>query len=133
MSDDGEATVAQIIAGSQEHDVQSALYGVGGKPLLLVDNTNPDVTVAALRDLLAGSGLLYERSIPVRLVRDPLQDATIAHAVTADALVMLAHSVCRPYAIISGKGALPRLSSAGCPARCGHVSRLERRLEAVAT
>ena len=37
------------------------------KPRLLIENTNPDKTVAALRDKLAAAGGLYDRGVPVRL------------------------------------------------------------------
>jgi hypothetical protein len=67
------------------------------KPLLLVDNVNPDRTVAALRDILADAGGLYDRGVPVRLVKDQMLNGVVASELTQDALIMYAHSVCRPY------------------------------------
>jgi hypothetical protein len=69
------------------------------KPRLLVDNCNPDWTVAALRDTLARSGDLFDRGVPVRLAFDQIQRGTIAQVLTPDGLVLRAHSVSRPYMI----------------------------------
>jgi hypothetical protein len=69
------------------------------KPRLLIDNCNPDRTVTALRDLLAGAGALYDRGVPVRLAFDQIQGGTLAQVMTPDALVLLGHMLCRPYLI----------------------------------
>jgi hypothetical protein len=66
------------------------------KPKLLIENCNPDRRVAALRDILAGVGGLYDRGVPVRLVFDQIQRGTVAQVITPDALVLMAHAVCRP-------------------------------------
>jgi hypothetical protein len=71
----------------------------GGKPRLLVDNCNPDRTVAALRDILADTGGLYDRGVPVRLVFDQIQHGMVAQVMTPDSLVLTAHAVCRPYVL----------------------------------
>ena len=69
------------------------------KPRLLVDTANPDLTVAALRDILCKSGNLYDRGVPVRLAFDQAQRGMVAQVLTPDVLVLLAHSVCRPYRV----------------------------------
>lgn len=69
------------------------------KPRLLVENAKPDQTVASLRDLLAGAGRLYDRGYPVRLAFDQIQQGTVAQTMTPDALVLTAHTICRPYAL----------------------------------
>jgi len=69
------------------------------KPRLLVENCNPDQTVAALRDILASAGGLYDRGVPVRLAFDQIQHGTVAQMMTPDALVLRAHTVCRPYSL----------------------------------
>ena len=69
------------------------------KPRLLVENCNPDQTVAALRDILAGAGGLYDRGVPVRLAFDQMQRGTVAQMMTPDALVLMAHTICRPYVL----------------------------------
>jgi hypothetical protein len=68
----------------------------GKKPTLLIENCNPDRTVAALRDILAGAGGLFDRGGPVRLVFDQIQRGRVAQPITPDALVLTAHTVCRP-------------------------------------
>jgi hypothetical protein len=70
-----------------------------GKPRLLIEDCNPDRTVAALRDVLAGVGALYDRGVPVRLAFDQMQGGMVAQVISPDALVLMAHDVCRPYVI----------------------------------
>jgi hypothetical protein len=68
-----------------------------GKPRLLVDNTSPDRTVAALRDILSAGGEFYDRGVPVRLVFDQIKQGVIAQVATPDSIVLAAHRICRPY------------------------------------
>ena len=42
------------------------------KTRLLIENCDPHRTVAALRDILSKSGVLYDRGVPVRLVVDQM-------------------------------------------------------------
>jgi hypothetical protein len=72
---------------------------LGQKPRLLVEDCNPDRTVAALRDTLSAAGRLYDRGVPVRLAFDQIQRGTVAQVMTPDALVLMAHAVCRPYVL----------------------------------
>ena len=67
------------------------------KPRLLIENPSPDVTVAALRDILAKHGDLYERGVPVRISFDQVQDGAVAKPMTPEAIRLAAHSVCRPF------------------------------------
>jgi hypothetical protein len=67
------------------------------KPRLLIEDCNPDQTVAALRDILAGAARLYDRGVPVRLVVDQMQRGTVAQVMSPDLLVLVAHAICRPY------------------------------------
>jgi hypothetical protein len=69
------------------------------RPRLLVENSDPDRTVAALRDILAEADVLYDRGVPVRLVIDQMQRGTVAQLVTPDGLVLVAHGICRPFAL----------------------------------
>jgi hypothetical protein len=75
------------------------LDGHRKKPRLLVDPANPDRTVAALRNILRNSGGLYDRGVPVRLAFDQAQRGMVAQVLTPEVLVLLTHSVCRPYRI----------------------------------
>ena len=75
-----------------------AAENVSEKPRLLVENWNPDLTVAGLRDILADTSGLYDRGVPVRLAFDQIQKGTVAQILTPHALVLMAHGVCRPYA-----------------------------------
>jgi hypothetical protein len=75
----------------------------GDKPRLRIEDCNPDRTVAALRDILAAAGGLYDRGVPVRLAADRIQGGTIAQALTPDALVLMAHAICRPFAVRASK------------------------------
>ena len=71
--------------------------GGSQKPRLKIDRCNPDQTVAALRDILAGAGELYDRGVPVRLALDKTQRGTVAHSLTPKVLVLIAHKICRPW------------------------------------
>jgi hypothetical protein len=69
------------------------------KRRLLIENCNPDRTVAALRDIHADGSALYDRGVPVRLAFNQQQRGTVVQAVTPDSLVLLTHNVCRPYVL----------------------------------
>ncbi len=40
---------------------------IGVKPRLLIEVDSPERTVAALRDILAATNMMFERGVPVRL------------------------------------------------------------------
>jgi hypothetical protein len=67
------------------------------RPRLLIENASPDRTIAALRDILSDAGFLYDRGVPVRLAFDPTQGGVLVQVVTPDAIVLMTHTVCRPY------------------------------------
>jgi hypothetical protein len=69
------------------------------KSRLLIEESAPDRTVAALRDILAAAAGVYDRGLPVRLAFDQLQQGTVAQEITPDALVLTAHTLCRPYVL----------------------------------
>ncbi len=69
------------------------------KPRLLIDPYNPDRTVVRLRDILRTTGELYDRGVPVRLAYDQQQLGMVAHVITPEALILMVHKVCRPYAM----------------------------------
>jgi hypothetical protein len=95
--DDTEDRITDAIEGAEE--IPAPVGAWGKKPKLQVENCNPDRTVAALRDILAGAGGLYDRGVPVRLAFDQIQQGTVAEVITPDALVLMAHTVCRPRAL----------------------------------
>jgi hypothetical protein len=66
------------------------------KPRLLVEPCDPDRTVAALRDALAKADQLFDRGVPVRLVKDNVLGGTVAQEMTPLGLVLMAHGICRP-------------------------------------
>lgn len=97
MSEPGEKLIAAVIDAAEA--VAETPHGTAGeKPRLLVDDSNPDRTVAALRDMLANAGELYDRGVPVRLAFDQTQGGVVAQVLGPDLLVMKAHEICRPYA-----------------------------------
>ena len=67
------------------------------KPRLQVENCNPDHAVSALRDILAKSGQLYDRGAPVCLAFDQAQGGVVAQLITSEALMLMAHTISRPY------------------------------------
>jgi hypothetical protein len=66
------------------------------KPDLIVDNGDLPATAHALCDLLAQSGCLFERGVPVKVVASPDGGPPTAIRLTADRVVLEAHRLCRP-------------------------------------
>ncbi len=95
MTIDTEDEIRRIIGAAEE--VGDPAEDLPRKPRLLIEPADPDITVAALRDILAGADSLYDRGLPVRLAQDQFQGGTVAQLVTPEILVMMAHRVCRPY------------------------------------
>ena len=94
MTAAGEELIADAIDNAEEvADTRDA----DNKPRLLVEHTDPDRTVAAMRDILKSEGDLYDRGIPVRLTKDKIRGGTVAQFMTPELLVVATHSVCRPY------------------------------------
>jgi hypothetical protein len=99
MTTDNEELIAKVIDGAEEVRDPATSEERGEKPRLLVESCSPDQTVAALRDHLAGAGGLYDRGVPVRVAFDQIQRGTVAQIMTPDALVLIAHTICRPYVL----------------------------------
>jgi hypothetical protein len=74
-----------------------------GKPRLRVEASHPDRVVMALRDILAGSGRLYDRDTPVRVALDHAFGGTKAHALSPDDMVLETHFACQPFAMVKRK------------------------------
>ena len=70
-----------------------------GKPRLLVDPTDPEVTIDAMTAILAASGELCDRGVPVQITHDQMKAGTVLRPITADALVLLVHRLARPYSV----------------------------------
>jgi len=98
--------IAAAIDGAEETgDLPEAEFP-RDKPRLRVEDSDPDRTVAALRDILAKAGVLYDRGVPVRLALDQIQGGAVAQVMRPDGLVLMAHTVCRPYVLRDIKGIL---------------------------
>ena len=92
------------------------------KPELLVDMSNPDVTVEALGDILSECGNIYDRAGPVQVVYDQSRGRHVAQKIIADGLIPIAHRYCRPVtwkkltkAEISNGDVEPKLTNAKIP------------------
>jgi hypothetical protein len=101
MSATTQKLISDAIDGAEEINEHPAANT--HKRRLLIEDCSPDCTVAALRDILSDVGGLYERGVPVRLAFDQMQRGTVAQVMTPDALVLKAHSVCRPYILKKAK------------------------------
>jgi hypothetical protein len=99
MSEKTEDMIAAAIDAAEEICDRVAPEAPDGKPRLLVENCNPHQTVAALLDILAGASCLYDRGVPVRLALDQIRQGAVAQVMTPDALVLMAHEICRPYVL----------------------------------
>lgn len=104
MNRDNEGRIASAIQAAEELPEPQPAAAPEEKPRLLVEDCNPDRTVTRLRDVLASSGTLFDRGVPVRLAYDQIHKGKIAQVMTPDAMVMTAHAACRPYVLKSGKG-----------------------------
>jgi hypothetical protein len=71
---------------------------------LNVDRAHAELTVADLRDILAGSGRVFERGVPVRIVIDKAVGGSIAHVLTADSLALETHFACQPRGLVKVGG-----------------------------
>lgn len=63
---------------------------------LVVDSGNLPATARELSDVLAQSGCLFDRSVPVKVVRSPDGGPPTAIRLTAHGVVVEAHRMCRP-------------------------------------
>ena len=103
--------IATTIDAAEEICDQSPKGAPNGKPRLLIENCNPDSTVAALRDILSETGQLYNRGVPVRIAFDQIQKGNVAQVMTPDGLVLMAHEHCRPYIEKNKGGALVEIDA----------------------
>ncbi len=99
MTSDSQNPIAAAINNAEEFLDLGPTEVPREKPRLLVENCDPDRTVAALRDNLSDTGGLYDRGVPVRLAFDQIQGGSVAQVMTPDALVLMAHTACRPYVL----------------------------------
>jgi hypothetical protein len=99
MTSGTENQIVSAIESAEEIRDPLIAETLGQKPRLLIEDCNPDRTVAALRDTLFAAGGLYDRGVPVRLAFGQIQRGTVAQVMTPDALVLIAHAVCRPYVL----------------------------------
>jgi putative DNA primase/helicase len=66
------------------------------QPDLIVHTSNLPATAKALRDLLAASGRLFDRGMPVRIVKPADAASPSATRLTKNNVVIEAHSLCQP-------------------------------------
>src|SRR5580700_6940292 len=69
------------------------------KPELIIHNGNLPATAEALRDLLAASGKLFDRDVPVRLTRPADGGPPSATRLTRHNVVIETHRLCRPVKV----------------------------------
>jgi hypothetical protein len=67
-----------------------------GKPVLMVHGGNLPATAGALRDLFAASGYLFDRDMPVKVVRSVDGEPMTATPLTVNSAVVEAHRLCQP-------------------------------------
>jgi hypothetical protein len=99
MTAQAEKWIAEAIQGAEEIQELPPIDMPIDKPRLLIENCSPDRTVAALRDILATAGGLFDRGVPVRIAADQMQGGAIAQLMTPEGLMRTTHTVCRPYAL----------------------------------
>jgi hypothetical protein len=103
MTVHAEKRIVEAIEAAEEIRESQPTAMPAERPRLLIEDCNPDRSVGGLRDILAAAGELYDRGVPVRLAFDQMQRGTVAQVMTADALVLTAHTTCRPYVVKAKK------------------------------
>ncbi len=93
----GEALIGDAVESAEDFSPAPG-SALTSKPMIRVDQCNPDQTVSDLRGVLVATGKLYDRGVPVRLVKDKIQAGTVAEVMTPDSLVLMAHQAARPVA-----------------------------------
>jgi hypothetical protein len=68
----------------------------GTKPVLVIDSGELPVVAEKLRDILAKSGTLFDRGVPVRVTAPTDSGLPIAAPLTNHGVVRMAHQLCRP-------------------------------------
>jgi hypothetical protein len=76
--------------------VVSAGNGQNTKPVLLIEPGELPAVAERLRDLLAASGMLFDRGVPVRVTSPPDGGFPVAVPLTNHGVVRMAHQHCRP-------------------------------------
>src|SRR6185295_12295963 len=71
------------------------------KPELVIQGGNLPASVEALRDLLASSGTLFERGVPVRLVATSNKGPPSVVTLSKNNVVIEAHRLCQPVKLKS--------------------------------
>jgi hypothetical protein len=92
----GEELVARAIDEAEPFVATPSVDTCASKPRLEILKADPDLTVAALRDILALSDEFYDRGVPVRLTQSKAGGAAI-QILSPDVLILLAHQLCRPF------------------------------------
>jgi hypothetical protein len=69
------------------------------KPELIIHVGNLPATAEAVRDLLAASGRLFDRGLPVRIIRPADDTLPSAVRLTKHNVVMEAHRLCQPVKV----------------------------------
>ena len=77
------------------------------KPELIIHAGNLPATAEALRDLLAASGRLFDRGVPVRIIRSMDGSPPSAMPLTRHNVVMEAHRLCQPMKVDSHGNHVP--------------------------
>src|SRR5262245_62756424 len=77
--------------------------GAKTKPVLLIDSGELPTVAEKLRDILAKSGILFERGVPVRVTVPADGGLPVAAPLTNHGVVRIAHQLCRP--VKDGKNA----------------------------
>ena len=99
MTAHAEKVIAEAIEAADEIQEPESSAMLAEKPRLLIENSSPDRTVPALRDILAADDALYDRGVPVRAVFDQMEQGTVVQVITPDGLILMAHQISRPYVL----------------------------------
>lgn len=107
----GAQAIRNAIENAEEFAGTTAAAPGNGKPRLLIEDASPEISVGEISIVLAKDSELFERGVPVKLVRDPVTKAFVAHVMTADGVVLKTHKNSRPYKLKAVQGVLTEVDA----------------------
>jgi len=96
MNRETEAAVEKIIELGRDKEKRKADGALSTKPVLSIDSGELPTVAEKLRDILAHSGMLFDRGVPVRVTKPVDGEFPVAAPLTNHGVVRMAHRLCRP-------------------------------------
>ncbi len=106
-----EREIRNTIENAEQFTGAAAAATAETKPRVLIEDASPEISVDAISIVLAEDSELFERGVPVKLVRDPVTKAFLAHVMTADGVILKVHKNARPFKLRVVQGELTEVDA----------------------